>query len=53
MANKVKTSLNLDAELMHLLKIKAAIENISLTEAMEAAIEQYVKEVCAQVQLKK
>ena len=43
--DKHKTSLNLDAVLVKRLKIKAITEGLSVTEALEEAIRQYVKGV--------
>jgi len=42
MADKLKTSLNLDAELMQKLKMIATVNNKSVTEELENAIRKYV-----------
>jgi DNA-binding protein YbaB len=49
MGEKQKTSLNVDSELFKLLKIKAALEDVSITEAFEEAIRRYTEDVLPHV----
>ena len=49
MGEKQKTSLNIDSELFKLLKIKAALDDVSITEAFEEAIRQYTADVLPHV----
>lgn len=45
MADKLKTSLNLDAELMKKVRVKAAINDRTVTEELEEAIKKHVEDI--------
>lgn len=45
MTKKAKTNIIADEELLNLIRIKAALKGITLTEAMETAISAYVADI--------